>query len=373
MLLTPLKITRHLDKSVIGQARAKRDLALCAWKKWLGGGAHTGARFAQVQGAQGPHTILLIGPTGSGKSFLLRQLARLFGSDVLFFSATSLVQTGYVGLSIDNLLQEAYERCHYDKERTESCILAIDEVDKIRCSHSRGPDVSGAGVQQALLTVFDGRPATVKHPRGREVIDTSGMMFVCAGAFVGLEDIVAKRLSVANAVGFGKKRKQSGPVGIAETRTEDLIQFGMIPEFIGRFATISFLEELSAGDLANVLSQGKDSVVKQKQQLFASLGVDLTFEDTGLAALAEEAKRLRIGARGLTRVVNQVLAQDEFELPYLAKRGVSELVVTEATVRRRARAKQVKKPIGPIRRKKSSSRQPVLPIQVQREEEESPI
>ncbi|MBT8467683.1 MAG: AAA family ATPase, partial [Deltaproteobacteria bacterium] len=278
MLLTPLKVVRHLDKCVIGQARAKRDLALCAWKQWLGAGAYTGARFAEVQGVQGPHTILLIGPTGSGKSYLLRQLSRLFGSDLLFFSATSLVQTGYVGLSIDNLLQEAYERCGYDRERTERAILAIDEIDKIRSSHSSGPDVSGGGVQQALLTVFDGRPATVRHARGREVINTSGMMFVCAGAFVGLERLVTQRLSAGSTVGFGKQSKPAEPAGITEVQTDDLVRFGMIPEFIGRFSTISFLEELSARDLANVLRQGQDSVVKRKQHLFASLGVELTFE-----------------------------------------------------------------------------------------------
>ena len=346
-LPTPQEIVRYLDTYVCGQEQAKRALAVAVHNHFLGLGyqdhhaivddmprPHLGAVF-------GKQHILLMGPTGSGKTYLIRLIAELLGVPWVFAAATSLVQSGYVGTRIENVVGALYQKTGCDRRRTERGIILIDEVDKIAAHRGgSGPDVGGEGVQQALLSVLDGRVVQAStggssdHVMGE--VDTSSILFVCAGAFVGLEEAARKRRG-GQGIGF------SVPPGAAMVApdlsfheelpdTEDLVHYGFIPEFVGRFATISATRALTTDDLVSVLETAEESALPRQRRLFEVHGIDLEFTPGALRAVADEARALGTGARGLNRMVLRSLADLDFHLPELAGQGVTAVTVTADVV-----------------------------------------
>jgi ATP-dependent Clp protease ATP-binding subunit ClpX len=277
-----------------------------------------------------PQPLLLIGATGSGKSYLVKRATEFVQIHCSFVSATSLVQTGYVGTSIDKAIESHYFRCGKNVKQAERSIIFIDEIDKIRSQASSGePDVSGEGVQNALLTLFDGRPVTVSengHSDSSNKVDlnTSGILFICTGAFAaGLPDLIRTRLNHT-----GKDHLSDAEI-LSLVQTEDLVKFGFIPEFIGRFGSLVTLEPLSTDDLVSILVEAKDSVLQKHKTLFAMHGIDLEFTPEALAAIASQAMKLQTGARGLNRIVKDCLWEWEFQLPELAEAGVSQITIDQ--------------------------------------------
>ncbi|HUF63905.1 MAG TPA: AAA family ATPase [Verrucomicrobiales bacterium] len=329
----PAEIVRRLDRFVIGQSQTKRELAVAVYNHYLAVAARRDF---------GKQHILLLGPSGSGKTFLVRCLADLLGVPVGFSSATSLVETGYVGDPVDSVVRRVLAHCDGDVRRAECGIVFLDEIDKIRRCNGGIRDVSGEGVQNGLLTLLDGRTV---HPRehdhrNHDPIDTGRMLFICTGAFVELAEIVRRRLGTAQrTAGFrhdissgADSSKSSDYEALSQVETRDLVQFGFIPELIGRFGTISALHELSEEDLVKILRQGEESALRQQSGLFALHGIKLTFEDPALVALAREAGKLGTGARALNRLVKRVLDTVSHRLAALADDGVTRINITREAV-----------------------------------------
>ncbi|MBK6734230.1 MAG: AAA family ATPase [bacterium] len=359
-LPTPREIVAHLDLFVFGQELAKRDLAVAFYNHYLGIGYHDHHPVAaaaaptrsQAGAPFGKQHILLMGPTGSGKTYLIRLIAEFLGVPWTFIAATSLVQTGYVGTRIENAIGTLYQSTNRDRRATERGVILIDEVDKI-ASHGRtsGPDVSGEGVQQALLSVLDGRVVQVSSGGSSDFVmgevDTSSILFVCAGAFVGLDEQARRRRRGEAGIGFGSANPVTGGGGRPRPAplqsdalrpddlpdTEDLVRFGFIPELIGRFATISATRALTVDDLVSVLETAEESALPRQRRLFEVHGIDLDFTSGALRAVAEEACALGTGARGLNRAVLRSLAEVDYRLPELAAEGVTRVTVTAASVR----------------------------------------
>lgn len=355
-LPTPREIVAFLDRYVYGQELAKRDLAVAVYRHYLGLGYHhhhpradgIAPTRGQAGAPFGKQHILLMGPTGSGKTYLIRLIAELLGVPWTFLAATSLVQTGYVGTRIETAIGTLYQAAGRERAAAERGIVLIDEVDKI-ASHGRssGPDVSGEGVQQALLSVLDGRVVQVSTGGSADYVmgevDTASILFVCAGAFVGLDEQARRRRRGEAGIGFGARAGAGAGAGTAPARapahddelpgTEDLIRFGFIPELVGRFATISATRALTVDDLVSVLESAEESVLPRQRRLFEVHGIDLRFTPGALRAVAEEACALGTGARGLNRAVLRSLADVDFRLPELAGEGVTRVTVTAATVR----------------------------------------
>lgn len=349
-LPTPREIVAHLDRYVYGQDQAKRDLAVAIYNHYLGLGYHHhhpqatgGAPTRGHAGAPfGKQHILLMGPTGSGKTYLIRLIAELLGVPWTFLAATSLVQTGYVGTRIETAIGTLYQAAGRERRAAERGIILIDEIDKIAAhGRSSGPDVSGEGVQQALLSVLDGRVVQVSTGGSADFvmgeIDTASILFVCAGAFVGLDEQARRRRRGEAGIGFGARPGAGGSRATARDLdlpdTEDLVRFGFIPELVGRFATVSATRALTVDDLVSVLESAEESVLPRQQRLFEVHGIDLQFTPGALRAVAEEACALGTGARGLNRAVLRSLADVDFRLPELAAEGVTRVTVTAATVR----------------------------------------
>jgi ATP-dependent Clp protease ATP-binding subunit ClpX len=359
-LPTPREIVAHLDLFVFGQELAKRDLAVAFYNHYLGIGYHDHHPVAaaaaptrsQAGAPFGKQHILLMGPTGSGKTYLIRLIAEFLGVPWTFIAATSLVQTGYVGTRIENAIGTLYQSTNRDRRATERGVILIDEVDKI-AAHGRtsGPDVSGEGVQQALLSVLDGRVVQVSSGGSSDFVmgevDTSSILFVCAGAFVGLDEQALRRRRGEAGIGFGAANPATGGGGRPRPAplqsdalrpddlpdTEDLVRFGFIPELIGRFATISATRALTVDDLVSVLETAEESALPRQRRLFEVHGIDLDFTSGALRAVAEEACALGTGARGLNRAVLRSLAEVDYRLPELAAEGVTRVTVTAASVR----------------------------------------